>query len=124
MYKYCPKCGNKLIKFNKGFLCYNNSCRVVIKNNSIYRMSLDEFIEIQDVIGEQNNSSNSYMLLKEDLSAPLLIKNTNSPLERNKNTYCIIRAKNLDDALEQFSSKFSYIKVNKDMIVKVNINEC
>jgi hypothetical protein len=53
----------------------------------------------------------------------MMLKNTDNALDNKKNTYCILKAKSLDDAIEQFQSKFKVIKVTKDMVVPINISE-
>ena len=63
------------------------------------------------------------MLLKEDLSGPLLVKNTSNSLSRTKTAFCIVKANSIDDAIKQFKERFEIIKVTKDTVVEISILE-
>ena len=131
-YKICPKCGSKLIDVsinssNICSLCTESTCRTVIKDNIISEMEIDMYSTIQQKIKfkrEQYDSGiRAYMLLKEDLSAPLLTKNTNSPFIKERTAYNIIKANSFEDAKKQFKDKFQFIKVSDDMVVEISIKE-
>lgn len=124
-YSYCPQCGNKLIQIDSELsICFNKACRTSISNSVISKMELDKYSKIQEKIKiVDNREYKTYMLLKENLSAPMLIKNTNTATETKRNTYCIIKAKNIDEAILQFQQKFKYIKVNSEMVVEVSVKE-
>lgn len=130
--KICPKCGSGLVHFkNKEIitrdLCTNSACRLSISNNKIDIMDLDEYSKIQDRVGfsriEGTQGVKAYMLLKENLSAPLLVKNNSDVLDTERNTFCIVQAKDKDDAMRQFNKRFAYIKITDEMIVEIIIKE-
>jgi leucyl aminopeptidase (aminopeptidase T) len=127
----CPVCGGRLskIRINNNkyelYICRDSICRTTIQNNKVFKMELGKYCIIQDKISEnvEDKKSNTYMLLKRDLSSPLLVKNTNSATEKNKNSYCIINAKSHEDAVKQFKDKFKAIIVTDDMVVNIEIKE-
>lgn len=132
-FSVCPVCGSKLIRFRQNstdkqnYLCSDSRCRIVIKNNSIYEMDMTLYSKLQQQFGfskqKSSNGIRAYMLLKEDLSAPLLVKNTKNPLLKDRNSFCIVSAESKDDALRMFNDKFEYIKISSDMVVEINIEE-
>lgn len=129
-YTICPKCGKPLIYIADGYkmnICTNSACRLCIKDDVIGNVELRDYSLIQQNYNLNNKSSVSnkgfYMLLKENLSGPMIIKNTNSALENKRNSLCILRAGSKDDAIKQFREKFKYIKINDEMIVQIKIQE-
>lgn len=124
----CPLCGKELAKVQINsctepvYVCADSSCRTFIKQDDVKHMDIDLYCKIQNKLNITKESK-TYMLLKENLSGPLLVKNSNSALETNKNCYCIIKAESQEDALNQFKQKFKYIRVTEDMVVQINIKE-
>jgi hypothetical protein len=131
-YSVCPVCGAKLayivvpnsnIKYK---ICPDSTCRVQIKDDKINILDLDIYSRIQSNLKfdiKKNSEDRKFMLLKEDLSAPLLVKNTTDVLSKLRNKYCIIRATDLEDAKRQFNQQFKYVKIKDEMIVEVEIKE-
>lgn len=129
-YTICPKCGKPLIYIADGYkmnICTNSACRLSIKDSIIEDVELRDYSLIQQKYNLNNKSSVSnrgfYMLLKENLLGPMLIKNTNGALENKRNSLCILRADSKEDAIKQFKEKFKYIKINDEMVVQINIQE-
>lgn len=130
-FSVCPVCGKKLveiranIKNNYYYLCTDSSCRTNIESNIITKLDIEDYCKLQDKynLNAIEKHCDAYMLLKENLSGPMLIKNSNEVFEKYKNSYCIIKAKSLEDAIEQFKNKFKYIKISKDMVVPITIRE-
>lgn len=129
-YIICPKCGKPLIYIADGYkmnICTNSACRLYIKDDVIGNVELRDYSLIQQNYNLNNKSSVSnkgfYMLLKENLSGPMLIKNTNNALENKRNSLCILRAESKEDAIRQFKEKFKYIKINDEMIIPIKIQE-
>jgi hypothetical protein len=99
---------------------------VQIKDDKINILDMDIYSRIQSNLNlevKKNSGDRKFMLLKEDLSAPLLVKNTNDALSKTRNKYCIIRATDLDDAKRQFNQQFKYVKIRDEMIVEIEIKE-
>ncbi len=131
-YIICPKCGCKLIDINinsgKSYkLCPESTCRTMINGETISEMELDIYSRLQQKVGFRKEHINSgikaYMLLKEDLSGPLLVKNTRNSLSRTKTAFCIVKANSIDDAIKQFKERFELIKITKDTVVEISILE-
>lgn len=126
-YKFCPKCGSELHSelSTSGktlySICKNSKCRTFIKGNIVDVMDIDIYSRLQCKF--EYKDSGYFMLLKENLSGPLLVKNTNNALEKCKNTLCIIEADSKQDAANKFKDKFKYIKISEDMIVPIRIVE-
>ena len=123
--KYCPICSKELLSIdNKYSLCVDTGCRVIIKNNLIKQLDIDEFSNIVEKIGATpENKSNNYMLLKTDLSGPMLLKTTNDGICNDKCMYCIIQAKSKEEAMKILKRKFKVVDITDDMIVNINIKE-
>ena len=131
-YIICPKCGCKLIDINinsgKSYkLCPESTCRTMINGETISEMELDIYSRLQQKVGFRKEHINSgikaYMLLKEDLSGPLLVKNTRNSLSRTKTAFCIVKANSIDDAIKQFKERFELLKITKDTVVEISILE-
>lgn len=129
-YKCCPVCGKKIIYIGDGYkmhICTNSSCRTSIKDEVIGDVDLTTYAEIQQKYDFNNKThkvgQSAFMLLKEDLSGPMFAKNTNEALMKLRNTYCILRAIDKEDALKQFRQKYKVIKINDDMVVEIEITE-
>ena len=124
---YCPKC-RKLMKVAnyKGidrYICQSSSCRTAISENKIIQLDIDNYTKISEYIvdEEDNDSLKTFVLLKEKSLQPLLLKNTNNALEKNKNKLCIIQCKSKDEAINIFKSMFNYIVINEDSIAEIEI---
>jgi hypothetical protein len=131
-YNICPVCGTRLAYINvpnsnvRYKICPDSTCRVQIKDDKINILDMDIYSRIQSNLNlevKKNSGDRKFMLLKEDLSAPLLVKNTNDALSKTRNKYCIIRATDLDDAKRQFNQQFKYVKIRDEMIVEIEIKE-
>lgn len=133
-YKICPKCGLQLeeVHINIGdknivSVCTDSCCRTVINGGIISELDIASYAELQQRYNlkkhEDTTGLKAYMLLKEDLSAPLMVKETRDPLDRNKSNFCIVRAISKEEAFSIFSKQFKYINVTYDMIVEVRIKE-
>lgn len=131
-YIICPKCGCKLVGIHinneKSYkLCPESTCRTMINGETISEMELDIYSRLQQrvEINKEHTSSGikAYMLLKEDLSGPLLVKNARNSLSRTKTAFCIVKANSIDDAIKQFKERFELIKITKDTVVEINILE-
>ena len=131
-YIICPKCGCKLVDIHinneKSYkLCPESTCRTMINGKTISEMELDIYSRLQQRIGFRKEHTSSgikaYMLLKEDLSGPLLVKNVRNSLSRTKTAFCIVKANSIDDAIKQFKERFELIKITKDTVVEINILE-
>ena len=130
-YLICPKCGCKLIKVRTSnsecSLCTDSTCRTMIKNDIISEMDMDIYSRLQQRLGfkkaKESKGFKAYMLLKEDLSGPLLVKNTNKTLSRAKTAFCIVKANSMDDAIKQFKERFEIIHITNDNVVEDNIVE-
>lgn len=129
---FCPKCGNKLIniKSTNNLLykvCPESTCRIMIKDGYISEMDMDIYSRLQQKVGFEKihdiKGIKAYMLLKENLSGPLLVKNSNKDLGNNKVAFCIVKAKDADSAMKLFKQRFEIIKVTPDMVVEVSIVE-
>lgn len=129
---FCPVCGKRLIRIKDTFknkeytLCSDSSCRTYILGTTISTFSIYEFSRLADSIEKakfKESNMKTYMLLKTTLSGPMLQKVTNNFDEKDKSMYCIVQAKDRDDALEKFSRRFSVIKIKPDMVVEVTIKE-
>jgi len=124
---YCPECGRRLTntKYRNAVVnvCMASNCRTIIIGNKIDKASLETYTKICDAIEPENEDDTLkyYMLLKEKSNQPLLVKNTNNALEKNKDKLCIIQCKSKDDAKSIFKSMFQYIVINDDNIAEVNI---
>lgn len=130
-YLICPKCGCKLVSVNIGNsnyrICPESTCRTMIKDSTISEMDMDIYSRLQQKINFKKEKSShgikAYMLLKEDLSGPLLVKNTNKSLSRTKTAFCIIMANSIDDAIRQFKERFEIIHITRDNVVEISIME-
>lgn len=128
-FKMCPVCGNNMMTLDFGndtkvSICSNTACKVVIENNEITVADDDEYLKLRaNASTDLKPDTNTFMLLKADLSKPMLIKNTNKFDEKCRNTYCIVQANDIEDAISQFSRKFDVIKITKDMVVPIKIKE-
>lgn len=131
-YTICPKCGCKLVDININSekiykLCPESTCRTMINGKTISEMELDIYSRLQQKAGfkKEYNSSGikAYMLLKEDLSGPLLVKNARNSLSRTKTAFCIVKANSIDDAIKQFKERFELIKITRDTVVEISILE-
>lgn len=131
-YIICPKCGCKLVDINinneKSYkLCPESTCRTMINGETISEMELDIYSRLQQRVGFNKEHTSSgikaYMLLKEDLSGPLLVKNARNSLSRTKTAFCIVKANSIDDAIKQFKERFELIKITKDTVVEISILE-
>lgn len=128
-YKYCPLCGKKLIYIDDGYkmnVCTDSRCRTYIKDDIIGDIDLTTYSKLQQYYNFDNNTvinSNTYMLLKENLSGPMLIKNTNEPTMNLRNKYCIINATDVISAINQFKQMFKYINITHDMVIPIDIKE-
>lgn len=128
-YKYCPMCGKELavVKMHNTdtnyYVCRDIACRTQIKFDKISIIDIDKFANLQPRFNDSNNNDGAFMLLKEDLSAPLLQKNSNNILVRDRNKYCIIRAKDKEDAIRQFKEMFDVIRIDSEMVVPIDIHE-
>ena len=129
-YKYCPMCGKELAYIGDGYkmyVCTNSTCRTSIKDDIIGDIDLSTYAYIQEKynkeIKQEKSGYKAYMLLKENLSGPMFAKNTNEPFMKLRNTYCIIRATNKKDAINQFKDKYKVINISEEMVVEVSIRE-
>lgn len=127
--KYCPLCGKELYTINnlksKYYICKDSTCRAIIKEDKITVAEIDKYLDIKERLNieESRNNSNAYMLLKENLSGPMLIRINNNNINSIKCMYCIIYANSHDEAYEIFKKRFDFIKVTHDMIVNIDITE-
>ena len=128
-FSICPRCGKRLIKLKNAntdeyyYLCVSSNCRTTIRNNCIDTMSIDLFSRLTDKINNISSDTNTYMLLKENLSGPMMQKMSNNCYDKDKIMYCIIQAKSKDDGLEKLRNKFSIIKITDEMVVPIIITE-
>ena len=136
-FKKCPLCGGKLVRIvqvsngvvKTSYLCKKSTCRIIIDSAlQIRKISIEYYSFLEEKLNnaEVNNSDTSdknYMLLKEDLSGPMMQKMTNKFDDKEKCKYVIVKAKNVDEAFEKFRKAFSVINIKNDMIVEVNIEE-
>lgn len=135
--KKCPLCGGKLAKLIQhnnneekvAYMCKKSTCRIFIDYTMrIYKLSIEYFSVLEEKLNSTINSSEdscdkNYMLLKEDLSGPMMQKMTNKFDDKEKCRYVIVKAKNVDEATEKFKKAFSVINIKNDMIVEINIEE-
>ena len=127
--QYCPYCSKKLVNIvgtdgvSEVSVCTRVECRTVIQGNKVARMTLESFSRISEEIIEEQQEISGYMLLNEKGTGPLFVKNSNSHLEKNRDTYCIIKAKSHSEAVQKLKDKYTYIKVKEDMVIPVNIKE-
>lgn len=125
----CPVCSKKLIEINdpysdtKEYLCTDNTCRIHIVENHIDKLDISTYSRMVDGLNIQKQEYNTYMLLKENLSGPLLQKLTNDYNEKDRSMLCIIKANSREDAINKFKRKFAYIKVTSDMVVPISVKE-
>lgn len=131
-YAFCPKCGNKLVNICSANtllyeLCPESTCRTMIKNNNISEMDIDIYSRLQQKVNFKKTTDTrgirAYMLLKENLSGPLLIKNSSSNLSNTKVAFCIVKAEDKSNAIKLFKQRFEVIKVTPDMVVEISIIE-
>lgn len=131
-YKICPKCGCKLININSANgvlykLCPESTCRTMIKNCNISEMEMDIYSRLQQKLGFDSKTDikgiKAYMLLKENLLGPLLVKNSRNALSNTRTAFCIVKANDVNEAIKMFKDRFDVIKITKDMIVEVSIVE-
>lgn len=127
---YCPCCGSRLLKLvnnsdnNIAYLCRKTNCRILIRNSKISQMSLEGFSKLSDKVSEVTTDDISgYMLLNEKRTGPLFVKNSNNYDERGKDTYCIVKANSIQDAITKFKRKYTYININEDNVIPVLIKE-
>lgn len=127
---YCPFCGTELLKLsNKAKICPDGTCRGVIAGNKIGQLSLDgynkyidEILEIEQHDKLMSSFTNKYyMLLKKDSDEPMLFNNTTSPLEKNKQTMCIIQCKSHEEAVKNMQDKFKVMNITSDMVVEIGV---
>lgn len=128
----CPKCGCKLIDItttstNLYKLCPDSTCRTMIKDDFISEMDIDIYSRLQQKFNfektQDSNGIRAYMLLKENLSGPLLVKNSNKDLSSSKVAFCIVKANDKASAFKLFKQRFEVIKITPDMVVEVDIVE-
>lgn len=128
-FSVCPVCSNKLINVentlgsNVNYLCTDSGCRLYIENNYICRLDIFAYSKLVDKLGIKEISYDTYMLLKENLSGPLLQRLTTNYNEKDKSLLCIVKATSKEDAISKFRRKFSFIKITSDMVVPVTIKE-
>ena len=122
---FCPVCGKKLVKLENtdDIVCADISCRIRIHDHIISKLDIDEFAYIQDELPRQETKSKTFMLLKENLSAPMLVKMTNNICNTTKDTFCICVAEDKEDARQKFRQRFEYINITPDMVVPITIKE-
>ena len=126
---FCPKCGSKLVCVGKGidndgmYLCTGTACNIAINGNTISYNNTALYAKYNEIILRAREHSNTFMLLKENLSGPMLQKLTNTALEKDKSMYCIVQADSIEDALKKFQRKFNVIKVTNDMVIPITIKE-
>jgi len=124
---YCPECGKKLTYVNykdtELYVCKDSSCRTAITSNKLTKLNIDAYAKICEEIynTEEDKSEKYFMLLKENTDQPLLVKNTNNALEKNKNKLCIVQCKTKEDAKRIFKSIFKYINIDSDNIAEIDI---
>lgn len=128
--QYCPYCSKKLTEIvgtdgvSTISLCNKVECRTVIQGNKIARMTLESFSRISEEIQDTEQADiDGYMLLNEKGTGPMLVKNSNSHLEKNRDTYCIVKAKSHSEAIKILKNKYTYIRVKEDMVIPVSIKE-
>lgn len=128
----CPKCGCKLIEVSTTNtalykLCPDSTCRTMIKDNLISEMDMDIYSRLQQKMkfekSQDTKGIKAYMLLKENLSGPLLVKNSNRDLGSSKVAFCIVKANDQASAIKLFKQRFEVIKITPDMVVEVDIVE-
>lgn len=131
-YAFCPRCGSKLVNINSANevlygLCPESTCRTMIKDSNISEMDMDIYSRLQQKIDFKKttatNGIKAYMLLKENLSGPLLVKNSKNVLSSNKTAFCIVKDSDIYGAMRQFKERFEIIKITEDMVVEVSIVE-
>lgn len=127
---YCPFCGLELLELsNKAKICPDGTCRGVVAGIKIGQLSLDGYNKYIDEILEieQRNRLISgfkdkyYMLLKKDSDEPMLFNNTTSPLEKNKQTICVIKCKSHEEAVKNIQDKFKIMNITPEMVVEVGV---
>lgn len=127
---YCPFCGKEMLEIStKAKICVDSACRGVISNNKIGQLSLSGYSKYTDEIIEAENINKSksidadkyFMLLKKESDEPMLFTNTNSPLEKNKQTICILKCKSHEEAVKNMQNKFKIISITPEMVVEVGV---
>lgn len=127
---YCPFCGKELLELsNKAKICPDGLCRGVIAANKIGQLSLegyakyiDEILDIEKHEKIKTMFADKYfMLLKKESDEPMLFNNTSSPLEKNKQTLCIIKCKSHEEAVKSMKEKFKIMNITPEMVVEVNV---
>lgn len=130
-FKYCPKCGKKLyhVEPNNGKepydICNDAICRHVVKQNRIMQLSIEQYSLLQERYSLNKNKEQQkiFMLLKQDLSGPMLSKLIQDIAKRDRNTYNIITCESKNEAFKQFKERFSAIDMKENMIIPIDIVE-
>jgi hypothetical protein len=121
MFEWCPVCGNRMISVDNTDVCINNECRTAIKDNEIFKMDAEQYI--MQGINEATLNEKYYLLMRTDVNMPMLLKNSNKPLEDKKNRLCVVRATDKRDAIEQIKEIVPNMQIREEAVVQVIIKD-